>query len=101
MEFDFPLPFPLPSPQLLLPRRHYNAPCRVNRCTSVIGLITMEQNVRNSVICGICYKARKTIVNAWVKYIYKKRLRLLFLVIYRHLEHNQIDINKIISVYLV
>lgn len=88
-----------PSP--LLPRRHYNAPCRVYRCTSVIGLTTMERSVRNSVICNICYKARKTIVNAWKNYIYIKRSHFLFLITQKFLKHSHDDINKLISVFLV
>jgi len=93
MEYDFRTP--------ILPRRHYNAPCRVNRCTSVIGLTTMELNARNSVICNICCEALKTIVNNWKKYIYKKRCRSLFLITRKFLLYNHEDINKLISVFLM
>ena len=88
-------------PTLLLPRRHYNAPCRVNTCTSVIGLTTISENIRNTLICPMCYKARKKIVNNWKIYIYKKRLRFLFLVTFNLLKNNHVDINKLISTFLI
>ena len=91
--YDIPIPIP--------PRRHYNVPCRVNKCNSVMGLTTIDINIRNSFICHICYNARKKIVNAWKEYIYRKRVRSLLVVSYNLLKYSHADINKLISRFLL
>lgn len=91
--------YTLPIP--IQPRRHYNVPCRVYRCNSVMGLTNIDADTRNSFICHICYNARKKIVNYWKTYIYKKRLSLLLFVTHRLLKDNHIDINRLISRFLV
>ena len=88
-------------PEFILPKRHYNAPCRVTSCNSVIGLTTLDPTKRKTVICGICRKAQKIIITMWKKYLYKKRIRALLLITHRLLNYGYTDINFCISRFLM